>query len=147
MSSASTTQLFNPHASSWSETMLKLLGVRPELLPTLVEPGTDLGPLRPELARETGLPDVRVVASCSNQLAAELAGLPIAADENWAFLRLGPTSIMGTQLQEPRTNGATLELQFSNHLGCQGTSCLHKSVPGISLFHECQQFWEKADRV
>jgi rhamnulokinase len=146
MSSASATQLFNPNTSAWSEAMFETLGVRLDLFPDLVTPGTDLGSLRSDIARETNLHEVRVMASYSNRMCAELAGLPVPADENWAFLRLGPMSTMGTQLQEPRTSAAALEMGFSNYLSGDGAVCFHKQVPGISLLHECRRFWDKQDR-
>ena len=60
-----------------------------------------LGPLREEIAEQTGIEDVDVVTSCSNDMAATLAGLPSDPGENWAYLHLGTHSTVGTELPEP----------------------------------------------
>ena len=68
------------------------------------------GRLRPEIAKSSGMEDARVVASCSHETAAALAGLPIRPGEGWAYLRLGSRVSMGTEIaqtdhhrREPRT--------------------------------------------
>ena len=88
-SMASPTQLYNPITQTWSNRLLDALQVPPKLMPPLVPAGTELGALRPEIAKTTGLEDARVVASCSHETAAALVGLPLRQGENWAYLRLG----------------------------------------------------------
>jgi rhamnulokinase len=43
---ASTTQLLDPVAGTWSDELCKGLGLPRSILPELIEPGTELGPLR-----------------------------------------------------------------------------------------------------
>ena len=50
---ASTTQIYNPKAKDWSSLLVKALGVPERLMPEVVASGTKLGPLRPEIAKET----------------------------------------------------------------------------------------------
>ena len=76
MSLASTTQLYNPVTRTWSDRLSKALRLPPELFAHVVPAGTKLGALRPEIMKETHLEDARVVASCSHEMAAALAGLP-----------------------------------------------------------------------
>jgi rhamnulokinase len=90
MSLASTTQLYNPVIRAWSDRLLKALRLPSGLFPPVVAAGTKLGPLRQEILKEIRLEDAQVVASCSHETAAALAGLPVARGENWVFLQTGP---------------------------------------------------------
>ena len=146
MSLASTTQLYNPVTKTWSGPLLKSLRLPPGLFPPLVPAGTDLGLLRPEIAKEAKLEDVRIVTSCSHELAAMLAGLPIGKDEQWAFLELGPSSLMGTQLAEPLIHVAGRELHFTNEMGYGDSVNFYKNIVGLQILDECRHFWKETDR-
>ena len=52
---ASTTQLLDPRTGTWSDELCRGLGLPRSILPDLIEPGTELGPMRPALAEELGL--------------------------------------------------------------------------------------------
>ncbi len=146
MSLASTTQLYNPVTKTWSGQLLKTLKLSPNLFPPLVPAGTDLGALRPEIAREAKLEDVRVITSCSHEIAAMLAGLPIGKGEQWAFLELGSWSLMGTQLVEPVIHVAGRELHFTNEMGYGESVNFYKNVVGLQILEQCRHFWKETDR-
>ena len=76
-SNASTTQLYNPRTRSWSEWLIERCGMPRKIFPELVPPGTVLGPLLPEVAAETGLADVQVIASCSHDTGEAVAAVPV----------------------------------------------------------------------
>ena len=52
---ASTTQLLDPRTGTWSDELCHGLGLPRAILPELIEPGSELGPLRPAVAEEIGL--------------------------------------------------------------------------------------------
>lgn len=54
-SSGSSSNLFDLRARSWSRTSLELVGLSPEIVPEVLEPGTVVGPLSARAAEETGL--------------------------------------------------------------------------------------------
>ena len=56
--------------------------------------------MRSDVAQQTKLEDVQVIASCSHDTAAAVAGLP-AEGQNWAFLSSGTWSLMGVELDAP----------------------------------------------
>jgi rhamnulokinase len=146
MSLASATQLFNPVTRAWSERLLKALRLPPGLLPAIVPAGTVLGALRPEILRETRLEDAQVVASCSHELAAALAGLPAARGESWAFLRVAPRATMGTELIGPIISDTSRDLDYTNEAGCGGSVRFSKQVVGLWVLDECKRFWKERDR-
>jgi rhamnulokinase len=143
---ASTTQLYNPTSQNWSDRLLQALALPPKLFPPLVSAGTELGPLRPELAKINGLEDARVIASCSYETAAALAGLPIRPGESWAYLRLGSSARMGTEIAEPIITDESRELNFSNEAGYGGAIHFSKQTVGLSILDECRRFWKEKDR-
>ena len=51
---ASTTQLLDPRSGTWSNELCDALGLPRVILPELIEPGSELGPLRPSIAEEIG---------------------------------------------------------------------------------------------
>jgi rhamnulokinase len=146
MSQASATQLYNSATHTWSNRLLSALELPPKLFPPLVPAGTELGPLRPEIAKTTRLDDTRVVASCSHETAAALAGLPISPGESWAFVRLGSWTVMGTELTEPIITDASRALNFSNEVGYLGSVRFSKQTVGFWILEECRRFWKERDR-
>lgn len=143
---AATTQLYNPLTRDWSGTLINALKLSPEFLPPLVPAGTELGPLREEVAKETKMHDAKVIASCSHEIAAALAGLPVGNGENWAFLRPGTSALVGSVVPRPIINEVSRDLNFTNEPGYGGSLCFYKPTVGLWLLEECQRFWEKENR-
>ena len=75
-SNASTTQMYNPLKRQWSKKLISALGLPERMFPRIVPCGSRLGPLSPEIMRETGLPPVEVIASCSHDTGAAVAAVP-----------------------------------------------------------------------
>ena len=55
---SSTTQLLDPRTGTWSDEICTALDLPRSILPDLIEPGSELGPLRASVAEEVGLLDV-----------------------------------------------------------------------------------------
>jgi len=145
VSQASTTQLFNPQANAWSDRLLQALQLPAKLFQPVVPGGTKLGPLRANVAEETKL-EAQVIASCSHELSAALAGLPITSGEGWGFIWPGEWTRLGTVLETPFINDASREMKFSNEVGYRGSVSLYKRAMGFWIFDECQRFWAAQDR-
>jgi rhamnulokinase len=146
MSQASTTQLYNPTTHTWSDRLLNCLRLPPKLFPPLVPAGTELGPLRPEIAKSTGLEDAQVVASCSHETAAALVGLPISPGESWAYVQMGSWTVMGTELVNPIITDTSRTLHFTNEVGFDGSIRFSKQTVGLWILEECRRYWKEKDR-
>jgi rhamnulokinase len=144
-SMASTFQLYNPRTKTWSAKLIEAIGVRQELFPPIVASGTRLGALSPEIARESGLERVEIVASCSHDTGAAVAAVP-ASGENWAYLSSGTWSLMGVEWPEPIINDTCRELNFTNEIGYGGSVRLLKNIIGLWLVQECRRAWAKGGR-
>lgn len=141
---ASTSQLYNPRTKTWSKRLIDALGLPPKLFPPIVPSGTLLGPVRADIAKETGLPaSLEVIATCSHDTGAAVAAVPAAGDD-WAYLSSGTWSLMGVELTEPIITDASRELNFTNEIGYGGTVRLLKNIVGLWIVQECRRQWARA---
>jgi rhamnulokinase len=139
---ASTTQFYNPRLRSWSHALLSALKVPDRLLPAIVSSGTRLGTLRPDLAVETGLGSIDVIASCSHDTGAAVAAVPAQGD-NWAYLSSGTWSLMGAELSQPLIDDKARALNFTNEIGFGGSVRLLKNIVGLWIIQECRRDWAR----
>lgn len=146
VSLAGATQLYNPTTRTWSLRLSKLLGLPSKVLPPLVPGGTELGPLRPDIAKSTSLEDARVVAACSHETAAALMAVPTSPGESWAYLQLGSSATVGTELPEPIISDAGYNRGFTNAPGYGGSVHLSKQTVGLWILEECLRYWRQQDR-
>lgn len=139
---ASTTQLYNPLTRSWSTKLLAALGLPQRIFPQIVPSGTTLGPLKPEVARDSGLGPLPVIASCSHDTGAAVAAVP-AAPGRWAYLSSGTWSLMGVEASKPVITETCRELNFTNEIGFGSSVRLLKNIIGLWLVQECRRQWAK----
>lgn len=142
---ASTSMLYNPRTRDWSETLCDRLALPRRLFPRLVPAGTRLGPLRPEIARQAGLTEVEVVATCSHDTGAAVAGVPAEGD-GWAYLSSGTWSLMGVECPEPVLTDTARERNVTNEIGFGNTVRLLKNISGLWLLQECRRSWAAEGR-
>lgn len=142
---ASTTQLYNPVTKQWSDNLLSEFGLPPHIFPPLVDSGTVLAPLKPEIAEETGLRGVQVIATCSHDTAAAVAAVPVSEqseeDRDWAFLSSGTWSLLGVELPRPLISAEVQAAGFTNEIGYGGTVRLLKNIAGLWIVQECRRAW------
>ena len=144
-SSASTSQLYDPRTHAWSEKLLETMQYPARLFPPIVPSGTRLGPLRDEIASETGLRDLTVIAGCSHDTAAAVAAVP-ASGSHWAYISSGTWSLMGVESVVPIINDTCRELNFTNEIGHGGSVRLLKNIIGLWLVQECRRTWAASGR-
>ncbi|HZF02298.1 MAG TPA: rhamnulokinase family protein [Methylomirabilota bacterium] len=142
VSLASTTQIYNPQTKTWSKKLLDALKLREEMFAPLCPSGTKLGPLKKNLATETGLPQIEVIASCSHDTGAAVAAVP-ANGENWAYLSSGTWSLVGVEWPKPVINDQARALGFTNEIGYGDSVRLLKNIIGLWIVQECRRQWER----
>lgn len=142
VSLASTSQLYNPRARGWSKRLISALNLPQKLFPAIIPSGTPLGPLQREIVQETGLTGVQVLATCSHDTGAAVAGVP-AFGQPWAYISSGTWSLMGVELPAPLVTDACRELNFTNEIGYGGTVRLLKNIVGLWVVQECRRAWAK----
>ncbi len=151
---ASTTQLLNPRTGTWSDELCRELGLPRAILPDLIEPGTELAPLRSSVANEVGLScRVTVIAPATHDTASAVAAVPARtstglpdAPPDWCYLSSGTWSLLGVEVPRPVISAETMRYNFTNEGGVAGTTRLLKNIMGLWLVQECRRTWARAGR-
>ncbi len=139
---ASTTQLLAVSTRRWDDGLLERLGLPRELMPDIVEPGTELGPLLPDLARRTGLVDARVLAPATHDTASAVVGTPL--QPGWAYVSSGTWSLVGLEMAAPLATPDVARANFTNEGGAAGTIRFLKNVMGLWILEQCRKEWAAA---
>jgi len=137
---ATTTQFLNPRTHTWSLDLLRLLDLPSHFLGPVIEPGTVVGSLLPELARGSGVGEALVVAPACHDTGSAVAAIPNAAKS--IFISSGTWSLLGTELQAPLINHEAQRLNFTNEGGVCGTVRFLKNIAGLWLLQACRRCWQ-----
>jgi rhamnulokinase len=139
---ASTSQILNPRTKKFEKELLDMAGVSPAVLGDIVMPGHVIGPLRDDIAEESELGKVQVVAVAGHDTASAVAAVP-ASNENFAYLSSGTWSLMGIEVKDAIINETTAKLNFTNEGGIEGTTRFLKNITGMWLLEQCLKEWKK----
>jgi rhamnulokinase len=140
-SNASTTQLLDAKTRSWDFELIRKLGLPEKIFGEIVEPGTVLGRLTPELVQELG-GDANVIAVGSHDTASAVAAAPLAGRDS-AYLSSGTWSLMGLEEPEPIITAESAKYEITNEGGVCGTIRFLKNICGMWLLQECKRNWEE----
>jgi rhamnulokinase len=143
---ASTSQLLSPETKQWDEKLFEAMNLSSSLVSPPVAPGTVIGPLLENIAKECGLPPIPVMAVAGHDTASAVAAIP-AEDEHFAYLSSGTWSLMGIEVKEPIMTGDAYRLNFTNEGGVEGTTRFLKNITGMWLLEQCRKEWEAAGDV
>ncbi|MBQ9463304.1 MAG: rhamnulokinase [Bacteroidales bacterium] len=142
---ASTSGLMDQESRQFNQELLRRAGIRTDILLPVVQPGTIVGTLRPEIAMECGLGEVPVVAVAGHDTASAVAAVP-AEDEHFAYLSSGTWSLMGIEVPAPVINDASAAANFTNEGGIEGTTRFLKNITGMWLLEQCRKVWSACGR-
>ena len=153
---ASTTQLYDPRADggrgAWSDELCRALDLPRAILPDLVDPATELGPLRQPVLDELGIarplavlvPGTHDTASAVAAVPARTRGAAPGSPPDWCYLSSGTWSLLGVEVPQPVITAATRRANFTNEAGVGGTTRLLKNIMGLWLVQECRRTWQRA---
>jgi rhamnulokinase len=136
---ATTTQMVDPLKRTWATGLLQRLELPAHLLAPIVEPGSILGTVLPEIAGHSSLAGTSVIAPSCHDTGSAVAA--ISARDGTAFLSSGTWSLVGTELDSPVITPEALRLNFTNEGGVNGTTRLLKNVMGLWMLQGCRQSW------
>ncbi len=143
---ASTSGMMNQSTRQFEKTLLERLGINPGILPAIVQPGTKVGLLKPEIAAETGIGQVPVIAVAGHDTASAIAAVP-ASNPHFAYLSSGTWSLMGIESPKPLISRETCSLNFTNEGGIEGTTRFLKNITGMWLLEQSRKVWAKQGRT
>ena len=126
----STTSLGNAQTRAFSKEVIRAADLPEGWFETpIVQPGTRLGRLLPEVARRVGF-DAEVILPATHDTGSAYMAVP-ARDEHAAFLSSGTWSLLGTELRMPVTDERALRSGFTNEGGYDGTIRFLKNLMGM----------------
>jgi rhamnulokinase len=139
---APNSQLVDAQSKSWSQAICAAFGFPLEKFPPIVPPGTILGNLRAEIARETGLANVKVIAPACHDTASAVAAIPYP-HHNLAFVSSGTWSLVGTVLDAPLISEQSYAFNITNEGGVGDSIRFLCNVIGLWLLQETLRQWKE----
>ena len=140
---ASTTGLLDVRTQDWDRDLCGRLGVRPGLFPGLVDAGTAIGPVRPEVGSWIGATGLTVTTVGSHDTASAVVGVPFFGDDA-AYISCGTWGLVGVELEKPVVTAAGRAANFTNEAGVDGRTRFLTHVMGTWLLSETVRGWEAA---
>lgn len=126
---ASTSQLLNPWTKQWDYELMDMLGLKKEIFQEIIQPGTSLGNLRPEVAEEIGF-DLELVVPCTHDTGSAVLAVP-ANDDDFIFISSGTWSLMGIEVDKADSSDVSYKNNFTNE-GCYGGRVRYlKNIMGL----------------
>ena len=141
---ASTTGLLSVTSGGWDDELIAALGLPRGLFAHLVDPGTTIGTLLPEVGEAIGAPGLPVVAVGSHDTASAVVGVPMAGDDA-AYISLGTWGLVGLELDNPVLTEAARTANFTHEGGVDGTIRFLTNVMGTWLLSETLRTWGRDD--
>lgn len=128
----------------WDDGLLELLGMPADLFPAVVDPGTDLGPVLPDLASRVGLAGRSHVSTvASHDTASAVVAVPMAP-ESAVYISCGTWGLVGVELNRPVMTEAARSANFTNEVGADGRIRFLRNVMGLWLLSESIRHWERS---
>lgn len=141
---ASTSELLDAKRREWSWETIEALGLPKHIFGDIVMPGTVRGELRKDIAEETGLKDVKVIAVGSHDTASAVAAVPaIEGDGPVAFLSSGTWSLLGIELPEPILTEEARQAEFTNEGGVGGRIRFLQNITGLWILQRLMAEWKE----
>lgn len=149
---ASTSELLDARSRNWSWETIRALGLPEHIFGEIVMPGTVRGYLREDIAHETGLGRVKVVAVASHDTASAVAAVPGLLSDGKeqgpaAFLSSGTWSLLGVLLPQPILTEEARLASFTNEGGVDGSIRFLQNITGLWLLQRLMAEWaEQGDK-
>ena len=141
---ASTSELLDAKKRDWSWDTIKALGLPEHIFGEIVMPGTVRGKLREDIAQETGLGEIDVVAVGSHDTASAVAAVPAIEDDGiMAFLSSGTWSLLGVELPEPILTEEARKAEFTNEGGVGGRIRFLQNITGLWILQRLMAEWKE----
>ena len=134
---ATSTNLVNAETGQWDAALIERLGFPAQLFGPLSMPGTVVGPLRREIARDVGF-DTTVVLPATHDTGSAFLAVP-ARDENAVYLSSGTWSLLGVENDRPITSEASRLRNFTNEGGAWHRFRYLKNIMGLWMIQSIRR--------
>ena len=138
----STGALLDAKKRDFADDLLKKLNIPKNLFGNVVQPGTVLGGLLPQVLGETGKTDAKVMTVASHDTASAVLAVP-TQEEDFIYISSGTWSLMGTELKDPLINAQSRAANFTNEGGVLNTIRFLKNIMGLWIIQESRRQWKR----
>ncbi len=141
---ASTSEMLNATTRDWDWQLIDRLQLPRRLFCPIVMPGTVRGRLRKDIAKETGLGEVDVIAVGSHDTASAVAAVPATDDEQpVAFISSGTWSLLGVETDKPILTEEARQAEFTNEGGIGGKITFLQNITGLWFLQRLMNEWKE----
>lgn len=141
---ASTSEMLDARKRDWDWQLIDSLGLPRHLFCPIVMPGTVRGRLRKDIAEETGLGEVDVIAVGSHDTASAVAAVPATDDEQpVAFISSGTWSLLGVEINEPILTEEARRAEFTNEGSIGGKITFLQNITGLWFIQRLMAEWKE----
>lgn len=138
---ASTTGMLNSATRDWDQEVLAAAGIPAGIFRRPEMPGTNLGPILPEIAQRVGF-SCDVVLPATHDTGSAFMAVPARSD-NAVYLSSGTWSLLGVENDVPLTGIDSLESGFTNEGGYGGKIRYLKNIVGMWILQCVRNELEK----
>lgn len=138
---ASTTGMLNSATRDWDQEVLAAAGIPAGIFHRPEMPGTNLGPILPEIAQRVGF-SCDVVLPATHDTGSAFMAVPARSD-NAVYLSSGTWSLLGVENDVPLTGIDSLESGFTNEGGYGGKIRYLKNIMGMWILQCVRNELEK----
>lgn len=135
---ATTTQLVNARTKEWDEELIQKLGYPVSIFQQIRMPGTELGSLKEDIAKEVGY-TCKVVLPATHDTGSAVAAVPVAGDEDVLYISSGTWSLMGTELPEADCSEESRYHNLTNEGGYQYRFRYLKNIMGLWMIQSVKK--------
>ncbi len=137
---ASTSSMLDIREKCWSKEVMEALGIPEHIFPEIVESGTVIGGLKPDICEELSIGPKKVIAVASHDTQSASVAVP-TQEEDFIFISCGTWSLYGTELPGPVIGSKSLELSVTNEGSYGGKVNFLKNITGLWMVQESRRQW------
>ncbi len=137
---ATTSSMLDIRKKCWSREVMNALHIPERIFPEIVESGTVVGKLKPEICEELSIDPKKVIAVASHDTQSASVAVP-TQEEDFIFISCGTWSLYGTELPEPVIGPKSLELSVTNEGSYGGKVNFLKNITGLWMVQESRRQW------
>ena len=130
---ASTSGLLNAESRNWDDEIISACGFPRHVFTEIVEPGTKIADLKPELASKLGF-NTAVIAPASHDTASAVMAVPSTGT---VYISSGTWSLMGVERYKPDCSLEAMQGGFTNEGGYTGYRFL-KNIMGLWMIQSAR---------
>lgn len=134
---ATTTQLVSAETNDWDWELIKKLGYPKSLFQRIQMPGTELGSLKGDIAKEVGY-TCKVVLPATHDTGSAVMAVPVESDSA-LYISSGTWSLMGTELLKADCSDESRQRNLTNEGGYEYRFRYLKNIMGLWMIQSVRK--------